>query len=672
MSKTLGRTASAVASPLLGRAQPPLALVPANAGEPEVAPAPQARPREPLLFLDGAASLDLLETTRALQPLAQLAALADTPTPLMIGVVGAAGTGKSFALARLSGAIDALAGAAGRTESSPFLSRVARIALDAAALSGDSEVAIACAARQALAKADPAFAAEAAQASADPQASAREAADRHYEIAKALEQERAARDDAEGRAARLPETLIYETPGSRLDSFIRSRRGAIAARLRRFGLASGDAGMNYRDLVAGFAGAGAGSGVRVAARAVFAYRSQVRLLAGAALFASLGLGIGALRSDATAAWLGGLGEVGGRAGQALQAHVGALDNAVAALFWLAAALVFANLWRAGRFSSLLSRGALLLDADIRDRKRGLEAMIARLNGRVAALWAESEAAGRHADAMAKRAGASATPTHAPSPAFARGAASAASQGARAYMAEISAMLSSGRGATGPQRLIFTLDNLDALQPEAARRLVETLRGLCGPGCVAIVACDPAATFPELDASMTRERCEKWFQASFAMASQAADGGALVAQLLGAPAPQDAAPEIDVRTAPLSEPFGEEEGKLLSALAPLAGQTPRDVKRFLNIYRLARLGPAPRPVTALMLALVQGGDARMFKALKRAISEAVDAIDNPDAPAPLVAAMNAARAANRGPLLLRDVGAALTFLQRFTLAPPFPT
>ena len=82
----------------------------------------------------------------------------------------------------------------------------------------------------------------------------------------------------EARGARLADALLYETPGSRVDVFVRSRRGAINSRLRRFELAGSDAAVSYRDLVRDMASMGAAGRAGVALRSVWAYRSQRRLL----------------------------------------------------------------------------------------------------------------------------------------------------------------------------------------------------------------------------------------------------------------------------------------------------------------------------------------------------------------------------------------------------------
>ena len=641
---------------------------------PIIEPAPTIAPAEALIFPDRSGSSDhlsndLMAISGALQPFAQLASLAQTPTPLTIGIIGPAGVGKSFALHRLTDDALALsAAAADSAQSSPYASRIVVAPLDAAALFGDPVIAIASAAYRALQARFPAFAQEAAHAAIDPHDNARQAADRHHEIAAALESERKLRDDAQQRLARLNDTLIYETPGARLDNFIRKSRGAIEARLRRFGLSKGDAVQNYRDFVANLAG-GANSTWRVAAHSVWGYGSQINLLVWAALSAVLALGLHQLRQPFVANWLTGLGDFGAKTAQALQAQSGLIERGVLVFELIAAALLLLNLWRAVRFAAILSRGLRLLGMDLRDRRRELEAASARINRRVGVLSAEADAAGVQAEMLARRADALQRGPDAPAPAFASEAPELANRSARAFMTAVSALLSGAHPAPqpAPQRLVFSLDNLDALPPVMAQRLVETLRSLCGAGCIAIIACDPVGVTAGRDADQVRAQCEKWFEACFVMRGASANGGALVAKLLGVSAPTASAPALVASAANLSEPLSPTEIGLLTALAPLAANTPRAAKRFLTLYRLARCGAASRPTTALILALAMGDDPTHFGALRRMMSEAVDAVSDPEGPQALVAAMQAARGANRGSLLARDIADAWASVQRFVLA-----
>ena len=264
----LGSAAKRLDAGLLGAA--PVVSPPLTSGQP--------RPRQPVFIADDSGGPDLLGMSEALQPIAQLCAHGDAQTPLMIALVGAAGSGKSFALAQLSSAIGERGAAAGKNGADPFVTKVAVIALDAAHLSGDPASAIAAATYQGLCRDHPALAAEAAHAGGDPTQTASLAAARHDEIQGKLDSERAARDEIDGRRARLSEVVLYQTPGARIDAYARANRGAIESRLRRFDLASGDAVASFKDLVRDFSGAGAGSRLSIAMRSLWGFRGQMRLL----------------------------------------------------------------------------------------------------------------------------------------------------------------------------------------------------------------------------------------------------------------------------------------------------------------------------------------------------------------------------------------------------------
>ena len=149
-------------------------------------------------------------------------------------------------------------------------------------------------------------------------------------------------------------------------------------------------------------------------------------------------------------------------------------------------------WRALSFAGLLYRGQRLLGHDARERRRDLEASAARLNQRVAALEAQAEAAARHADATAKRAGGARRSERAPGPVFASGP-EAPRQAAHSFFVQLGRLMSAADGALDkPQRIVFAIDNLGALPAAEATHLVETAHALLGAGCVGAVAWDAAA------------------------------------------------------------------------------------------------------------------------------------------------------------------------------------
>ncbi|MGD0641859.1 MAG: hypothetical protein ABSC22_14015, partial [Roseiarcus sp.] len=481
--------------------------------------------------------------------------------------------------------------------------------------------------------------------------------------------ERAARDEVEAKRARLTEALLYETPGSSVDAFIRASRASIEARLRQFDLADGDAAKNYRDLVRDLDSVGAASRASVAVRSIWAYRSQTRWLAAAAIAFALAFALDQLRSAQAAGWLRGLGATFAPVADWLTARGDLLETGIDVVVVFGVFALFLNVWRAFSFAALLFRGLRLLNQDMRERRRELEASAARLNQRVLALSAELEAAANHAEATAKRAGGAKPFARAPGPVFARGP-EAPGKGARSFFVELCRLMSGPSRMTVPmpQRLVFAFDNLDALAPADAARLIEAANTMFGPGCAGVVACDPeflAGAFAGAEAA--RQRIEKFFQVVVnAQTLGPADGGRFAARLIGSNAVVNPLSVVDASRSRLIEPLSQGETALLTAIAPLAADTPRGVKRFLNAYRIARLSKAPRPAIALMLAVKLSGDGAARYAINAALSSAAADLPDPVGPPALVAATQAARAANDGAIAMSDARAAWDVARRYAL------
>src|SRR6202044_486042 len=83
------------------------------------------------------------------------------------------------------------------------------------------------------------------------------------------------------------------------------------------------------------------------------------------------------------------------------AHDAALKYTTEGLIVLGFVSLFANLWRAARFTTLLFRGLRLLNIDTHERRRELDATAARLERRVAALQLETDAAHQRAENLAR-------------------------------------------------------------------------------------------------------------------------------------------------------------------------------------------------------------------------------------------------------------------------------
>jgi len=114
---------------------------------------------------------------------------------------------------------------------------------------------------------------------------------------------------------------------------------------------------------------------------------------------------------------------------------------------------------------------------------------------------------------------------------------------------------------------------------------------------------------------------------------------------------------------LVEPLSSAETSLLAALAPLAADSPRDAKRFLNAYRLARCSGSPRPVMALMQAVAFADDDSQAAMRGRLANESGDLADV-SGPAALVSAVKAARAANNGAISIAEARAAAEIARRY--------
>ncbi|WP_158815823.1 hypothetical protein [Methylocapsa sp. S129] len=666
---------------------------------------PAGEKREPVFVADGREGPDLLDMRDAIQPIAQLCAHRDTQTPLMIGIVGSSGSGKSFALERLRIAVAGLVGVEGNAAGSPFVARIVTVPIDAAAISGDPASAIAAATFAALGRDNSgvnyaALADEAAHAGADPYQAANKALERHDEARRRLDAERQSRDGVEARRARLVENVLFETAGSRVDAYARTARGQIEARLRRFDLAAGDSTANFKNLVRDLAGAGWGSRLGVVLGSIWAYRSQRRLLLAAILFLALAFGATELRTPPVMDWLRGLGSPFTLAADWVAVHADLVGDVVAGLVVIGVIALFVNLWRALFFSATLFRGARLLNYDVRERQRDLDAASARLNRRVAALTAETETAARHAEAAEKRANArgEATPTRAPTPPFMEPTLVGASA-ARAFLAALGKLIGaqterapaaaspamlSARAILGPQvssppstqtlavaapdRLLLTFDNLDALAPTQAFNLIETAHSLLGASFVAAVACDPAALAPAAGGlDLLRGRLDKLFQLTFnAQVAGAANGARLIARLIGGGAPRPSEPATGARPSLLSEPLSASESTLLAALAPLAASTPRSVKRYLNAYRVARLAPASRPALALMLALGQSRDSEAVAGMDLLLTAQDGTLADPPGPPALVAAVRSMRAASGDAVTIAEALAAREVARRYQL------
>ena len=193
---------------------------------------------------------------------------------------------------------------------------------------------------------------------------------------------------------------------------------------------------------------------------------------------------------------------------------------------------------------------------------------------------------------------------------------------------------------------MVVDNLDALSPAAAINWIDAAQGVIGPGFIGLLAFDPSRLSAALgDPGEARRRLGKWLQVTVNLpARKDADGELVVARLLSAAEHSAPGPDAAIAAA-IVEPLSSAETTLLAALAPLAAHSPRDAKRFLNAYRLARCSNSPRPVTALMQAVAFADDDAQAALRDRLAYGSGELTDITDTPA-LLEAIRAARVANK--------------------------
>jgi hypothetical protein len=620
------------------------------------APAPRS------IFAADAPVVDQGDQAAAL--FAELLVHARAETPLALAVVGPAGAGKSSFLNSALARAQAISAAARGATGSPFVPRALTAAADLSRLSDEArpaEVAaiLSGALQRALRKAGGAWAKaaeDAGAAGADPHAEARAAAESYDEARKRGEAEARELEKLRGLRARLSDALLFDTPGSKVDSYARGARSRIDSDLRRFGFVEADSTLSYKQLVGEVAEAGGGAKAAPGLlRAVWGFASQRRLLVWAAVLFGLFIGLGAAW-DAQTSWAPALREQNGGAAIAnfLLTHRW-LATFRDLAFWAALALVVLNLWRAWRFTRPLTRGAALLKTDVEERGAALDQQIAALSKRLDAMRAETEAARKMAEEAAARL--------------------ARAQAQRAPLADLAATDPDERflealpqtlaAQNEPTRLVVGLDGLDRLPPRAAARALDAARRLlAAPGVTTLAAFDADRIAPALgdDPAERRAAFERLFQAAWRLeAGSPADQERALAGLLGGRPGEALAAPHGARSI-LDEPLTTIETDLLQRVAPLAGDRPRAVKRLLNLYRLARLASGNRPALALALAAEVGGGWSDPQSVNAAVA---DGRDDGQIDARLVSAVRAARAASpTGALSGADIAAARRLARRF--------
>lgn len=555
--------------------------------------------------------------------LVELAAHAQTAGPLTIGLLGAAGAGKTTALDHVCASLTSLSEAAGRAAASPYVSRLVTVRVDASRIEGDPASALADEIHHALSVGNAgqsyaALATEAAHAVRDPGVVARELGERLGEARMRLDVERRALQELDGRRAKLVETILYDTPGSRVDGYARSNRGRLEARLRTFGF-TGDPVANYKDLVRDLAER-PGTAGRAGAflHALWGFKGQTRLIVFAVLLWIVAIVLGLTQSNGPS-WLGWLDTNGGERVAPMTAWLGShLDwlgalrqvAIVGALFCLAL-----NVWRAFRFTLPILRGVTLLRQDQEARSRDLSGLVAAQTRRVETMSGETDALARQTDVAERRAMASGSKSvvRAQTP-FSNAMQESGARIAEDFTRALDQAMAPGGSSNvaAPQRIVVAIDGLDDLAPARRHAVVDAAqRLLSGTRFITLLAADPAL----LQAAGVN--LDKTIQIPIRIAGTDNEPATWVRSVLGR-ADRTVAPAPDATRSALDAQLSADEAELLAEMAPFAGQSPRAVKRFVNLYRLARGSSDHPPALALMLAILSGGTAGERDGLRQAL------------------------------------------------------
>lgn len=602
------------------------------------------------IIADTAHGADAYDLDPSLQKLAELALHRQTQTPLTIGLLGPAGSGKSFALNRLLDLIASLARAAGSASRTPFLKKLVAIKIDAARFGRDTANGIASALHEGLARSHPALAAEALLAARDPRIALREASELLAQARRHLEAERRTLEEADSRRATLTETILYDTPSSLLENYIRRRRGTIERSLSRFGI-NGDVLRAFKDMVRSASEtSGPGAKLTSVLNAFWSYQGQSGRLIAAFLFLLLGIGIGAA-IDHQAFWLGGLrvDQTSASVARWLESRMSWFGFARQIAFAAAGLYLILNLWHGWRYLTLVGEGRRLLQQDLAERRQDIDQFLAHQTHQVDRLVAEVEALSRRVSEAEKRAGLrhhNAVETES-APFSDQQATARASAFFRAVGQILDASQAHPSAPDTPERILFIIDHFDCLPPAEARESLALLRHFLSPHFLLIAAFDPHVLGDDAENQLDR-LVQIPFQLSAATPSidfaQFVQGLATTSKAPSSARPVTALPGVDATQSALDAPLSDAEVAKLAALAPLAGGTPRVVKRFVNLYRLLRGGPSDGAL-ALLLAAEAGGTAEELQALTLALSSTVPentAFDLPGASPRLRRALLAAR------------------------------
>ena len=559
-----------------------------DASASEAQPAAASRP----VF---AADRPLAESAAPFAPFVEtLAALLVHPqaqSPFTIGFFGSAGSGKSSLMHAVLERARALGGAR----------KLLPVHVDASEIGPAVAGSLAARVYEAVGAEDGSayatLAMDCAHAGRDPLEAAHEAGERLADIRRKLDAERLALNELDGRRARLVETVLYDSGGSRIESFARANRTRLENRLRGFGFLSNDPVATYKDLVRDVFERGVMGRVGAFFHSLWAFRGQTKLIVWAIGLFLLSWGFERLFVTRDA-WLGWLlttaGEKLAPTIDFVRDNAGLLNGASKVAMWGGVLALVVLVLRALRFTIPVLRGVSLLRGDIETRRRELDGLISHQTRRVDAMEHDSTNLARRVEEAERRLGgdvvgngkvapAADNPFHEPG--------QKAERAARSFLASFGRELEAGGPGRPSAWAALAIDNLAGANGVAAAIQQIAAR----PGFVSLLACEAATLGAD------RDSLHRSIQLPFDVdAAREAVAAGLDA---GAPA--------------FGTALNRAEDQRLGSLDAVFVAGPRASLRLRNLYAVARSHTSASAAAALLLAIdINGTDEE-----RRAAAEA---------------------------------------------------
>ena len=217
--------------------------------------------------------------------------------------------------------------------------------------------------------------------------------------------------------------------------------------------------------------------------------------------------------------------------------------------------------------------------------------------------------------------------------------------------------------------MVALDELDTLAPSVALATLDRATAALRGSRFALVSAFDDARLVEALGPDAQRTLERLVQVPFHVDQDAAPGWTEIMGQLSSPRLPAVARSLDSSHSALDAPLATHETDLLAKLAPLAGPSPRNVKRFFNLYRLGRQDALDLSAPfAFALALTIGGTPEERSAVAKSVrlGDGASALHRDDV-GRLRGAIDAANAVWGRPMTVEDARRARALAAKWSFA-----